>query len=147
MNEYDSPRRSPSSEKVPSDIDYVDDEELRHSARPTRRRSSSIPMAPPSLGTQEDEYDDNDDDNDEYGNPRVIKPENILGGWHFAPLLIAVIPPLGALMGGRADAWSDAILLVLASFWLYQFLKGKQASLPLFRCPHMLTPPYSFSST
>lgn len=46
-----------------------------------------------------------------------------LGGWHYAPLLIALAPAMASLLGGRADAWSDAILLLLASFWLYQFLK------------------------
>ncbi|CEH11806.1 hypothetical protein CBOM_07201 [Ceraceosorus bombacis] len=46
-----------------------------------------------------------------------------LGGWHYAPLLIALIPPAGALLGGKADAWSDAVLLILSAFWLYQFLR------------------------
>jgi hypothetical protein len=50
--------------------------------------------------------------------------EAALGGWHYAPLFVALAPAAGALFGGRADAWSDAILLLLAAFWLYQFLKG-----------------------
>ena len=80
--------------------------------KPNRDRSSSIPHAPPTL--EEDSFYEEDD-------PQ--KSENVLSNWHFAPLLIAILPPLGAVIGGQADAWSDAILLLLASFWLYQFLK------------------------
>lgn len=88
----------------------------------TKERRNSIPRAPPTLDDDPSFDQDGlsggeDDDFDQ--------PENVLGGWHFAPLLIAVVPPIGAVLGGHSDAWSDAILLVLASFWLYQFLKGR----------------------
>lgn len=76
-----------------------------------KERRTSMPHAPP---VEEDSFYEEED---------PLKPENVLGHWHFAPLLIAVLPPVGAVLGGHADAWSDAILLILASFWLYQFLR------------------------
>lgn len=85
-----------------------------------RKRSASIPMSPPSVGSDDDYYQDD---------AREIRAENVLGNWHFAPLLIAIVPPLGAVLGGGADAWSDAILLVIASFYLYQLLKGETPNL------------------
>lgn len=49
--------------------------------------------------------------------------DNILGGWHYAPLIIALAPPIGAVLGGKAEHWSNALLVLLGSFWLYQFLR------------------------
>ncbi|KDN42188.1 DUF1000-domain-containing protein [Tilletiaria anomala UBC 951] len=46
-----------------------------------------------------------------------------LFSWHTAPLALALAPPLGALLGAKAEHWSNAILLFLASFWLYQFIR------------------------
>lgn len=91
-----------------------------------RARSSSIPQAPPTLegeGFYDDVANDSDSGSEFAHGGAEVKAENVLGGWHFAPLLIAVLPPLGAVLGGHSDAWSDAILLAIASFWLYQFLK------------------------
>ncbi|UZJ56342.1 hypothetical protein CBS101457_005662 [Exobasidium rhododendri] len=106
-------------------IDYVEEEEDNDAPARTpayssrsnrdRRQSRSIPLSPPSIGSDDDHY--------HQGDMPQIRSENILGNWHFAPLLIALVPPLGAVLGGGADAWSDAILLVVASFYLYQLLK------------------------
>ncbi|KAN0062629.1 hypothetical protein ACQY0O_005170 [Thecaphora frezii] len=75
--------------------------------------TGSVRTAPPGLSPE-----------DEDGGPPAdeTSPETF-GGWHYLPLIIALAPPIGAVIGGRADAWSDAILLFLSSFWLYQFLR------------------------
>lgn len=126
-----SSRKSKSSKSGPTfqddeDLEYDDEEddetEQRRSSGSSqstrgRKRSSSIPLSPPSVGSDDDYYQDD--------RSRGNKGENVLGNWHFAPLLIAIVPPLGAVLGGGADAWSDAILLVIASFYLYQLLKGE----------------------
>lgn len=44
-------------------------------------------------------------------------------GWHHLPLLLVVLPPLGAIVHGRAENWSDAIILVLICFYLYHLIK------------------------
>ena len=48
-----------------------------------------------------------------------------LSGWHFAPLILALAPPIGAMLGGKAEHWSNGILICIASFWLYQCLRGE----------------------
>ncbi|SPC63248.1 related to TRX2 - thioredoxin II [Ustilago sp. UG-2017b] len=90
--------------------EYVDDVSRRPSAQ---QQSGFAAHAPPSL-TEEEE--------------KVFQvaqnaARDAFRGWHYAPLGVALAPPLGALVGGHSDAWSDAILLILASFWLYQFLR------------------------
>jgi hypothetical protein len=103
--------------------EYDEDEEYGNNSRRStqsqsfrdRKRSSSMPMSPPSVGSDDDYYQNESE--------REIRSENVLGRWHFAPLLVALVPPLGAVLGGGADAWSDAILLFIASFYLYQLLK------------------------
>ncbi|KAK0537230.1 hypothetical protein OC834_000892 [Tilletia horrida] len=75
-----------------------------------------IPFAPPSL--------DYDADVAEIAlNRAAAAAGSAFGGWHWAPLVIALAPPVGALLGGHADAWSDAILLLLGTFWLYQWMR------------------------
>jgi hypothetical protein len=128
--EGDQRRRSNDSNRSLDEddlLDYVDEEQddvqMRRtsssSSRSNRRHSRSIPLSPPSVGS-----DDETHHQDEHA---PIRSENILGNWHFAPLLVALVPPLGAVLGGGADAWSDAILLLIASFYLYQLLKGESA--------------------
>lgn len=39
------------------------------------------------------------------------------------PILFAIVPPLGALLWGTAEAWGDFLLLVLISYYLYNFIK------------------------
>jgi hypothetical protein len=133
-------RRPPRSKSGPTyeedeDLEYDDeddDDEYAHrrsssssqsqSNRGGRKRSASIPLSPPSVGSDDEYYQGE--------RPIEVKSENVLGNWHFAPLLIAIVPPLGAVLGGGADAWSDAILLVIASFYLYQLLKGEWDPVP-----------------
>lgn len=106
------PTQSWQDDRLEEDEDGLGRSSLSSHPSRTKERKASIPLSPPTL--EEDSFYEEDD-------PQ--KPENVLGNWHFAPLLIAILPPLGAVIGGQADAWSDAILLLLASFWLYQFLK------------------------
>lgn len=74
-----------------------------------------IPLSPPTLPE--------DDDIEELVAARQ-SGEHSLGGWHYAPLIVGLAPPLGAILGGgQADHWTDAILLVLSGFWLFQCLK------------------------
>ncbi|KAK4051837.1 hypothetical protein OIV83_002542 [Microbotryomycetes sp. JL201] len=42
---------------------------------------------------------------------------------HNLPLLLVALPPLGAIVHGRAENWSDAIILILACFYLYHLIK------------------------
>jgi len=39
------------------------------------------------------------------------------------PVLLALLPPLGSLFVGTPDAWSDAVMLVLAAFYLYYLVR------------------------
>jgi len=41
------------------------------------------------------------------------------------PIVFAVIPPMGALVYGKSDVWSDFLLLLLIAFYLYNIIKGK----------------------
>jgi len=47
-------------------------------------------------------------------------------GAHSWPILFAVIPPLGALVFGKADIFSDILTLLLIAFFLYNIIKGKR---------------------
>lgn len=116
-------RRSSSSRRT--NVSYVDDgeEELPHT-----------PLAPPTYASAEDELD-------EHLAARV-SGESALGGWHYAPLLVGIGPPLGAILGGKVDHWSDAILLLLSSFWV-----SRSASSQYREVDPALIPPTSHSST
>ncbi|EST08820.1 PITH domain protein [Kalmanozyma brasiliensis GHG001] len=114
-------RRSVSSASAPP-MQLVDEEDEDEYVGSTDRRRSdhhqggfapSIPHSPPSM-TEEEEAE---------FEAAQRAARDTLSGWHYAPLGVALAPPLGALLGGHSDAWSDAILLILASFWLYQFLR------------------------
>jgi len=49
-------------------------------------------------------------------------------GWHHLPLFLVGLPSLGAIVHGRAEQWSDAIILALVVFYLYQLIKGASLS-------------------
>jgi hypothetical protein len=44
---------------------------------------------------------------------------------HHLPLVLVAIPSLGAILHGRAENWSDAIVLALVVFYLYNLIKSK----------------------
>ncbi|GAC94829.1 thioredoxin [Pseudozyma hubeiensis SY62] len=111
-------RRTASSHSAPP-MQHVDEEDEDGFAddqdfgRHGQQQMGFVPQAPPSM-TEEEQA--------EFEAAQKAAADT-LGGWHYAPLAVALAPPLGALLGGHSDAWSDAILLILASFWLYQFLR------------------------
>ncbi|KAJ1017791.1 hypothetical protein NDA16_005108 [Ustilago loliicola] len=126
-------RRSGSSSSAPpmqhvdeeNEDEYVDDAPRRQSSQ----QSGFAAHAPPSL-TEEEAKEFEAAQN---------AVHDAFGGWHYAPLGVALAPPLGALLGGHSDAWSDAILLILASFWLYQFLRVPWEIYYASRTRHVLT--------
>ncbi|CAG8733986.1 9601_t:CDS:2 [Dentiscutata erythropus] len=42
---------------------------------------------------------------------------------HIWPIVFAVVPPMGALIYGKSDVWSDFLLLLLIAFYLYNIIK------------------------
>ncbi|SNX87059.1 related to TRX2 - thioredoxin II [Melanopsichium pennsylvanicum] len=131
-------RRGASSASAPP-MQHVEEEDegdsyaveaaLRRQASASQQPSGFAPQAPPSMTEEEDA---------EFEAAQNAARET-LGGWHYAPLGVALAPPLGALLGGHSDAWSDAILLILASFWLYQFLRVPWDIYYVSRTRHVLT--------
>ncbi|SPO31062.1 related to TRX2 - thioredoxin II [Ustilago trichophora] len=126
-------RRSASSASAPP-MQHVEEEDEQESASEDLRRFNSqqsgfAPQAPPSMTEEETA---------EFEAAQNAARETF-GGWHYAPLGVALAPPLGALLGGHSDAWSDAILLILASFWLYQFLRVPWEIYYVSRTRHVLT--------
>ncbi|CBQ69001.1 related to TRX2-thioredoxin II [Sporisorium reilianum SRZ2] len=132
-------RRSVSSASAPP-MQHVEEEEeddyadnngysRRDQQQHQQQQAGFVPLAPPSMTEEEEaEFD-----------AAQKAARDTLGGWHFAPLGVALAPPLGALLGGHSDAWSDAILLILASFWLYQFLRVPWDIYHASRTRHVLT--------
>jgi hypothetical protein len=53
-------------------------------------------------------------------------PSDYSNGAHSWPILFAVIPPLGALVFGKSDIFSDILTLALIAFFLYNIIKGKR---------------------
>lgn len=47
--------------------------------------------------------------------------------WHHLPLFLVAVPSLGAILHGRAENWSDAIVLALVVFYLYHLIKGERS--------------------
>lgn len=41
------------------------------------------------------------------------------------PILLAVIPTLGAFFAGSAEIWSDFIMLLLILYYVYKWMTGK----------------------
>ncbi|KAG0320923.1 hypothetical protein BGZ99_004249 [Dissophora globulifera] len=50
-------------------------------------------------------------------------PSDYSSGAHSWPILFAVIPPLGALIFGKSDVFSDILTLMLIAFFLYYIIK------------------------
>ncbi|KAG0356579.1 hypothetical protein BG005_004485 [Podila minutissima] len=50
-------------------------------------------------------------------------PHDYSSGAHSWPILFAVVPPLGALVFGKSDIWSDILTLALIAFFLYNIIK------------------------
>lgn len=58
------------------------------------------------------------------GNRANRDPNDYSNGAHSWPILFAVVPPLGALVFGKSDIWSDILTLALIAFFLYNIIKG-----------------------
>lgn len=41
------------------------------------------------------------------------------------PILLAIIPTLGAFFAGSAEIWSDFIMLLLILYYVYKWMTGK----------------------
>ncbi|KAG0207403.1 hypothetical protein BGX28_001342 [Mortierella sp. GBA30] len=50
-------------------------------------------------------------------------PTEYSSGAHSWPILFAVLPPLGALVFGKSDIFSDILTLILIAFFLYNIIK------------------------
>lgn len=73
--------------------------------------SARVPMQPPR-------YPDTYESEQEWKNA-----EKESNSWHHLPLLLVALPPVGAIIHGRAENWSDGLILVLIGFYLYQLIK------------------------
>ncbi|BGP14274.1 hypothetical protein JCM10213_005834 [Rhodosporidiobolus nylandii] len=82
----------------------------RNWTREDRRRAKLQPPKDPELFDTEEEWQAHHD-------------EEKTSGWHHLPLVLVALPPLGAIIHGRAENWSDAIILLLVCFYLYQLIK------------------------
>lgn len=49
------------------------------------------------------------------------------------PILLAVIPTLGAFFAGSADIWSDFIMLLLILYYVYKWMTGKKVYSLIYR--------------
>jgi hypothetical protein len=58
-------------------------------------------------------------------------PSDYSSGAHSWPILFAVVPPLGALIFGKSDIFSDILTLILIAFFLYNIIKGKRQPIGL----------------
>ncbi|KAF9582204.1 hypothetical protein BGW38_000509, partial [Lunasporangiospora selenospora] len=55
--------------------------------------------------------------------PDAVGGEYSSHGAHSWPILFAVIPPLGSLLFGKSDVFSDILTLTLIAFFLYNIIK------------------------
>jgi len=91
-----------------------------------RRRGSTLHLDP--LHEEGDASGDNDDSSTDWREGGQDGDNNdeehtFSGPLHYLPLIVAVVPPLGAVLHGRAEAWTDALILLLVAFYLYQVVR------------------------
>ena len=91
-------RRRPSPQPSLQPLAPESDEDTATSGSP--KRSRSYARAPPGAQQQ-------DGDDEHHGS---------FSGWHYLPLIFALVPPLGAIVHGRAEAWTDMLMLIVISF-------------------------------
>jgi hypothetical protein len=64
-----------------------------------------------------------------------VAPEE-LGPTHYLPLLFVALPLVGGAFLGRADSWSDGLVLVLVGWWMWFLIKSLSSfSLSRLRMP------------
>ncbi|KAI5479055.1 hypothetical protein MNV49_004337 [Pseudohyphozyma bogoriensis] len=87
---------------------------LSGTKRRTGAGSGRDPLAPPrlpDLAETEEQW-------------RAFHEKEKSQGWHHLPLVLVALPPFGAILHGRAENWTDAIILVLLCFILYHIIIG-----------------------
>ncbi|GAA5976742.1 hypothetical protein JCM11641_005680 [Rhodosporidiobolus odoratus] len=114
-------RPSTSSQARPRRASRREEEDVHPLLRPPRkadrkwtdrdkRRAKMEPPKDHELGETEEEWQKHHD-------------EEKTSGWHHLPLVLVALPILGATVHGRAENWSDGIILILICFYLYQLIK------------------------
>ncbi|CAG8704180.1 9849_t:CDS:2 [Cetraspora pellucida] len=71
-------------------------------------------------------YKDRNDPEISTSPPELIRDptsESFSTHTHIWPIVFAVVPPMGALIYGKSDVWSDFLLLLLIAFYLYNIIK------------------------
>jgi len=89
------PRRRPSPQPLASGAIESDD----GTATGSPKRTRSFARSPPSASQADDD-----------------EQQSSFGGFHYIPLIFALVPPLGAIIHGRAEAWTDSLMLLVISF-------------------------------
>ena len=84
---------------------------------PTRRPSYA--RAPPSL--KNSDYGATSEPGSGRHGTDEDESEHKFSGWHYIPLIFALVPPLGAIVHGRAEAWTDMLMLVVIAFCAFNF--------------------------
>ncbi|GAA5939698.1 uncharacterized protein JCM15063_005263 [Sporobolomyces koalae] len=103
-------RKASSSRAVPAAMASTRiPREAAPAAQPTRRTKLQPPKDPHIFATH-----------DEWNSHHEAEQTN---AWHHLPLALVALPPLLSIIHGRAENWSDAILLLLVAFYLYQLVK------------------------
>ncbi|GAA5921391.1 hypothetical protein JCM3775_003026 [Rhodotorula graminis] len=99
--------------------DSLDSDDARSTSRrgTTARRGGAAHRA---TGVQPPKDDDLFDTDDAF---QAHADAERASGWHHLPLFLVGLPSLGAVVHGRAEHWSDAIILALVVFYLYQLIK------------------------
>ncbi|ORY88903.1 hypothetical protein BCR35DRAFT_208464 [Leucosporidium creatinivorum] len=89
------------------------DEDWEHHQRGGGGGGGGIPLQPPrdpSLYETEEEW-------------KLHHEAEKTDRLHHLPLILVALPPLGAIIHGRAENWSDALILLLVCWYLYQLVK------------------------
>lgn len=76
------------------------------------REIDELPHGPPLLNEREYSSREDQEEHDKEGS-----------SWHYLPLVFALIPPLGAVIHGKADIWTDILMLLLLAYYLYNLVK------------------------
>ncbi|GAA5968127.1 hypothetical protein JCM8115_001748 [Rhodotorula mucilaginosa] len=85
-----------------------------------RRRSTSAQTKYKATALQPPKLPELRESDDEFRNHVEMEKTSSL---HHLPLVLVAIPSLGAILHGRAENWSDAIVLALVVFYLYNLIK------------------------
>ncbi|GAA5976552.1 hypothetical protein JCM10908_005542 [Rhodotorula pacifica] len=85
-----------------------------------RRRSTSAQTKYRAGAVQPPKLPELRESDDEFRHHVEVEKTSSL---HHLPLVLVAVPSLGAILHGRAENWSDAIVLALVVFYLYNLIK------------------------